>query len=291
MASPPFSIAETIPEDDDIVSQFPATERTFRDVVESWLLVNHNVQGRHDELALDFKADPSAPGASITEVWASSTGNAAGALKQRSGASGTVEYVGPPPGSVLPYAGTTEPNGWVFCYGQAISRTTFARLFDVISTTYGSGDGSTTFNVPDLRGRVVAGQDDMGGSSANRLTDQTGGVNGDTLGAAGGSETHTLLDAQMPAHDHGGATGADGEHLHLLVADTSSETALSGNPTRQISTSSSSGGYAFGGTTTAATIGESDTEADHTHTIAADGSDAAHNNVQPTLILNYIIKL
>src|SRR5688500_3675360 len=55
-----------------------------------------------------------------------------------------------PTGSVVPYAGTTEPTNWLFCYGQAVSRTTYAALFTAISTTYGAGDGSTTFNLPDL---------------------------------------------------------------------------------------------------------------------------------------------
>jgi microcystin-dependent protein len=105
---------------------------------------------------------------------------------------------GVPVGKVVPFAGATAPAGYLFCYGQAVNRADYADLFGVVSTTYGTGDGSTTFNLPDLRGRVVAGQDDMGGSSANRLTNQTGGLNGDTLGAAGGSETHTLTAAQLP---------------------------------------------------------------------------------------------
>jgi hypothetical protein len=75
-----------------------------------------------------------------------------------------------PAGSVMPYAGSTAPSGWLLSYGQAISRSTYATLFAAIGTTYGVGDGATTFNVPDLRGRLVAGQDDMGGTSANRLT-------------------------------------------------------------------------------------------------------------------------
>ena len=94
-----------------------------------------------------------------------------------------------PAGTVVPFAGTAEPNGYLFCYGQAVSRTGYAALFAALGTTYGSGDGTTTFNLPDLRGRVIAGQDDMGGSSANRLTNQTGGLDGDTLGATGGAET------------------------------------------------------------------------------------------------------
>jgi len=91
-----------------------------------------------------------------------------------------------PPGVVLPYAGASAPTGWLLCYGQAVSRTTYADLFTAISTTYGAGDGSTTFNVPDLRGRVPAGKDNMGGTAANRLTAGGSGVTGTTLGAAGG---------------------------------------------------------------------------------------------------------
>jgi microcystin-dependent protein len=155
-----------------------------------------------------------------------------------------------PCGTVAPYAGSAAPSGWLLCYGQAVSRTTYAGLFATLSTTYGTGDGSTTFNLPDLRGRVVAGKDDMGGSSANRLTDQSGGLNGDTLGDTGGSETHTLTTTEMPAHTHTAPQGL-----------------------------SSTGGFALvaGSAGTSTTTGSA-------------GSDGAHNNVQPTIILNYIIK-
>jgi microcystin-dependent protein len=153
----------------------------------------------------------------------------------------------------MPYAGSTAPTDWLLCYGQAISRTTYADLFAVVSTTYGAGDGSTTFNLPDLRGRVVAGEDDMGGTSANRLTNQSGGVDGDVLGAAGGSETHTLTTAQLASHTHGQWNSV------------TNHGAFSGGAT-------SAGTSATGGTTGSA------------------GSGSAHNNVQPTIILNYIIK-
>jgi hypothetical protein len=108
-----------------------------------------------------------------------------------------------PSGAIFPYGGTTEPSNYLFCYGQDVNRTTYSDLFTAIGTTYGVGDGATTFALPDLRGRVVAGKDDMGGTSANRLTDQSGGVNGDTLGDSGGLETHTLTTAQLAAHTHG----------------------------------------------------------------------------------------
>jgi microcystin-dependent protein len=103
-----------------------------------------------------------------------------------------------PAGVVSPYAGASAPTGWLLCYGQAVSRTTYADLFTAISTTYGVGDGSTTFNLPDLRGRVAAGKDDMGGAAASRLTTGASGVDGATLGASGGSETHTLVDGELP---------------------------------------------------------------------------------------------
>lgn len=93
-----------------------------------------------------------------------------------------------PIGAVVPYAGSTAPTGWLLCYGQAVSRSTYATLFGIISTTYGTGDGSTTFNVPDLRGRVVAGLDNMGGSDAGRLDWAN------TLGTAGGVQNNSYAD-------------------------------------------------------------------------------------------------
>ena len=157
-----------------------------------------------------------------------------------------------PSGAIFPYGGTTEPSNYLFCYGQDVNRTTYSDLFTAIGTTYGVGDGATTFALPDLRGRVVAGKDDMGGTSANRLTDQSGGVNGDILGDSGGLETHTLTTAQLAAHTHG-VTGP--------IAGGSA-----GGP-----------GYFSGSGTSPVLSGSS-------------GSDNAHNNVQPTFILNYIIK-
>lgn len=106
-----------------------------------------------------------------------------------------------PVGSCIDFFGTTAPNSaFVLPYGQAISRTTYSVLFAMFSTTYGVGDGSSTFNIPDLRGRVLAGKDDMGGTSANRLTNADDGLNGDTLGATGGGETQTLVTGNLPAY-------------------------------------------------------------------------------------------
>lgn len=150
-------------------------------------------------------------------------------------------------------ARSTAPAGWLMCYGQAVSRTTYALLFTAIGTTYGTGDGSTTFNVPDLRGRVAAGKDDMGGSAASRLTSTHFGTSAAALGAVGGSESHTLTSAQIPAHSHpvGDAGGGTG--------------------------SASGGGKFFAGT------GAS------TNTANSTGGGNAHPNVQPTMVLNALI--
>ena len=175
-------------------------------------------------------------------------------------------------GMLMPYAGATAPTGWLLCYGQSLDRTTYADLFTAIGTTYGSADGSS-FNLPDLRGRVIAGQDDMGGSSANRLTDTvTGGLNGDTLGDTGGTESHTLTSAQS------GLVG----HTHGISASLEATTG-GGSTSTGIDTSDS----AFQGSNAP------DNTSIINVTLSAVGSaDAseAHNNVQPTIILNYIIK-
>ncbi len=105
-----------------------------------------------------------------------------------------------PIGGLLPYVGASAPNSsFVLPFGQAISRTTYATLFGLVSTTFGSGDGSTTFNVPDLRGRGVFGQDNMGGSAASRITVAGGNFDGTVLGQTGGGQNQTLTQAQLPA--------------------------------------------------------------------------------------------
>ncbi len=111
-----------------------------------------------------------------------------------------------PLGGMIEFTGTTAPNGsFVLPSGQAISRTTYATYFAMVGTTYGAGDGSTTFNVIDKRGRVSAGRDDMGGSAASRIgsvSTDSGTISGATLGSSGGSSTHVLTTGEMPSHTH-----------------------------------------------------------------------------------------
>jgi microcystin-dependent protein len=184
---------------------------------------------------------------------------------------------------IFPYGGTSAPTGYLLCYGQSLVRADYAALFSAIGTTYGAADG-THFNVPDLRGRVAAGKDDMGGSSANRLTDADDGLNGDTLGDTGGGETQTLVTANLPAYTPAGTNG------------TSSVTTGGGLsvPTTNgsVGNTNAAGGGAKSVPDTSTTWGSTTslTAAAQTFTgTAQGGTSTAFGIVQPTIILNYII--
>ena len=193
-----------------------------------------------------------------------------------------------PTGSIIVYAGSSAPSGWLFCDGSAISRTTYATLFGVVSTTYGGGDGSSTFNLPDIRGRVVAGKE----ASASLLTSALGGLNGNALGNTGGAQGITLTSAQsgLPAHNHSLTmnphthTFTGIPHSHTGVNDASAPAYLGSGLTAGVTNTQSTDPATAGGTnsteTTTGTIGNN---------TAVDAS-SAHANVQPTIILNYCIK-
>ena len=163
-----------------------------------------------------------------------------------------------PVGVVSAFAGVNAPAGWLMCAGQAVSRTDYAALFNALSTTYGSGDGSTTFNLPDLRGRVPAGVDNMGGSAASRLT-STVLTASNTLGATGGTQTNT--------HNHYQSIGYDGGNVFIGL--------YSNQPRSQV-VSVNRAAIGAGSTTAAGRFDSTDNE-----TISS---------TQPTLVLNYIIK-
>lgn len=143
-----------------------------------------------------------------------------------------------PVGVITAYAGDTAPSGWLLCDGSAVSRTTYANLFSVLGTKCGAGDGSTTFNLPNIKGRSLVGVD----------PDDT---DFNVVGKTGGEKTHTLTYDEMPSHSHGvtvGYTGSGGAHFYF--------------------TNNSGDGYL--------------------ETQNA-GNGQAHNNLQPYIVLNYII--
>ena len=106
----------------------------------------------------------------------------------------TIASIVLPPGFLMPYAATGAPAGWLACDGSAVSRTTYAALFAIIGTTWGVGDGSTTFNLPDLRDRTVIG------SSPGSLGSSVPSVR--NVGDSGGEEAHTLTTPEIPSHSH-----------------------------------------------------------------------------------------
>jgi microcystin-dependent protein len=187
--------------------------------------------------------------------------------------------VSAPAGTVNPYAGSTAPTGWLLSFGQAVSRTTYANLFAVISTTYGVGDGSTTFNLPDLRGRAIAGVDNMGGTDAGRLSISN------TLGTTTGAETHTLSSAEMPSHTHtqNSHNHTQNAHAHDFIGKFGGSTTISST----LSAPGSANDYGIGGGYVA---GATATNQAATATNQNTGGGGAHNNMQPTIVLNYIIK-
>lgn len=265
-----------------------------------------------------------------------------------------VSFGNVPVGAEMAFAGPTEPAGWLFEYGQAVSRTTYASLFSALSKTatatvtnasntltvvsedlqnrgfigaviegagivagttivaiaattitlsvaanstgsgrairilpHGAGDGTTTFNVPDRRGRVIAGRDDMGGTAAARLTNTT--VDGTKLGSVGGAQTHALVTAELaahlhtvtdPGHTHGvtdpGHTHTSGLRIYDGLGGVVNVSAIASNTQPAINTGSNTTGVTVDSGTTGITTANA-------------GSGTAHNNVQPSGVANMII--
>jgi microcystin-dependent protein len=204
-----------------------------------------------------------------------------------------------PTGVVMPWAGTSSaPAGWLLCDGAEYPRSSYAALDAAIGSTYGpsgqytngsGSEGTSHLRVPDLRGRVIAGKDNMGGTAALRLsTGHLGAssVSGSTLGATGGSQTHQLLVTEMPSHTHIQLAHShgivDGGHTHNVGNyGLGSGTQVNGGVTNYTSNQTTFGTDLR---TTGITINNA------TPTNLNTGGNGFHNNVQPTIIMNYIIK-
>ena len=154
-----------------------------------------------------------------------------------------------PIGTIKMYGGTTAPDGYMFANGQAISRTTYSDLFAIYGTTFGAGDGSTTFNLPNLNGRTPVG-----------LNAKDSDFN--TIGKTGGEKTHTLTQSELAAHRHGFQGGA----------------ALFTQPDQGVKGLGSGNLWIEG-------VGAIPT------TSTDGGANQPHNNMQPYMVLNYIIKV
>jgi microcystin-dependent protein len=188
-----------------------------------------------------------------------------------------------PIGGGMIYLGTSAPNSaFVFPYGQALSRTTYAALYAQVGTSFGSGDGSTTFNILDLRGRTAIGKDNMGGSAANRVTSAGGGIDGATMGASGGAQTTTLAQANLPNVNFNVTIGSgQGSHSHDTGWGTSasftggaagSEIAITQNPAGSVTT-------------------EAGLLPQLTGTAASGGSGTAISRLPPAVIVPWIIRV
>lgn len=163
-----------------------------------------------------------------------------------------------PVGSIVPFGSDTVPENWLLCDGSAVSRTEYAELFSVIGGNYGVGDGSTTFNLPDLRGRVPLGKGTGTGAG--------GEVYNFEIGGKGGEYSHILTVDEMPSHTH-------------IIKDTENEaTKVQG----------------YGESTQHTGLIRTDANVEwtnHTLTAAPTGGGAAHNLLQPFEVHNFIIKV
>jgi len=166
---------------------------------------------------------------------------------------------GIPTATIVPWSDSSIPSGFLECNGAAVSRSTYSALFAIVGTTYGAGDGATTFNVPDLQDNVAVGK------SGTKALASTGGANTVTsTGNVGGSTANaTLSTAQLASHSH---TGGGGGGQAVSVAPEAS--ALSSNP----STGSTGSGTG------------------HQHNMSATFTGDATSVVQPYLTIIYIIK-
>jgi microcystin-dependent protein len=213
---------------------------------------------------------------------------------------------GVPSGTIMAFAGSVVPAGWVLCDGSSYNSAlaTYQSLYNAIGTTYGGS--APNFNVPDLRGRILFGKDNMGGVAANRLTSAGGGIDGIILGATGGKQSVTLTTNELPAH------------THTFTGDSVTTSSNTHTHTYQDAYFAESGGY-YGGSVFGLNAGSdhdnyfrfrtssnswstspdniNTSSSTHSHTVRATGTNSSTGNgnsfpiANPGLVINYIIKL
>lgn len=270
MATPPFTIVTSVPGDSDIVSQYPISERGTRDIIQSWLLVNHDTNGNHKNLIMPYQSStPATPSASLITVYADVNGRLKIVYSD-----GSVGFVGIPPGVIIHTSASSTPVGYLVADGSAVSRTTYADLFTAIGTTYGVGDGSTTFNLPDHKGRVQAGED----ASGTRLSSTYFGATASLAAVSTGLSDHvTLLTANLPPYTPAGSVAVTSTPTNV-VSGTLSNVALGGGAvtfTIAANGAISAGQIASTGTLTGTAQG---------------GTSTPISIIQPTIIQRALIK-
>jgi microcystin-dependent protein len=204
---------------------------------------------------------------------------------------------GSPSGSMQAFAGATSPAGWLLCDGAAVNRVTYATLFAIIATTYGAGDGSTTFNVPNMAGRVPVGA----GTQAQNGASGSGVISGGTTVVR--TRGQWFGDVYLQSHTHtftasnsGNTGGQSADHSHNF--NPRSAGGWNSGAAQVVINGGSqywglrSGANSSDGGTVGSTYGVS---AGHTHTFggsvgAHDQTAGAQQNVQPSVVTNYIIK-
>jgi microcystin-dependent protein len=187
-------------------------------------------------------------------------------------------YVLIPAGTIIQSAAINRPNGWLDCDGSSLSASAYADLFNAIGYAFGGSSG--TFLLPDMRGRTGVG---IGTGS---------GLSTRNLGSTGGEETHTLTVGEMPAHTHTGTTNIAGNHTHTSNANGGQGgygLAYANGQNTETGTDYSTGELNLWTTPYALTI---DSAGNHSHgfTTNSTGDNNAHNNMQPFLVLRYLIK-
>jgi microcystin-dependent protein len=190
-------------------------------------------------------------------------------------------------GELIPYTGLTAQPRTVFPYGQTLSRTTYAALWAFAqieisagNSFYNNGNGTTTFGIGDCRGCVVAGKDDMGGTPANRLP-SSGAVDGTVLGYVGGTDRHTLSAAQIPSITSSGSNSISVQSIQSGIPFSTSNTGSG-----QASTGTSNMPYFAG----SISISKIDSTGNNSISVASNNtSGQAHNNVQPTIVGNFLL--
>lgn len=185
-----------------------------------------------------------------------------------------------PAGAVVPYAGDVIPNGYLYCDGAAVSRTAFSALFTAIGTKHGQGDASTTFNVPDYRGRFLRGFDNgtaRDPDAASRTAMASGGVTGDAVGSIQGGST--ALPVVTPFNVAATTSGQSQNHSHTV---TTTNFAGNGGNGKVAGSSGNTGDITPGGT--------SGTNVDHTHSFSADATGGDLETRPVNANVRYLIK-